>query len=753
MARAWIGSFGLLLLVAPPPAMAQTSLPPVVVPAPTPAVASKPRARRIAAQKQETAAPRVARAAPRAARRSSAAVPAPLSVQDVATTAQQNAARFDRQRDALSPRAGANAYDIGHAAIEDAPQGTNHAFDKVLLQAPGVTQDSAASGNLHVRNEHANVQYRINGIMLPDGISGFGQFLETSFVGNAALLTGALPAQYGSRTAGVVDITARSGVFDGGGAISLYGGSRGTITPSFDYGAHADGWDYFVTGRYNTNRAGIENPALSFQPIHDDARIERYFLYASKTIDDTTRLSVISGAYSGHYQIPNNPDQMPSFTAFGVSAFDSSALNENQIERNIFNVIALQKSLGNVDAQVSAFSRYSSVHFMPDTVGDLVFNGNATSVFRASLQNGVQADAAWRIDGTRMFRFGMMLSAERTKVINAATLLPLDAAGDPVDAPFGVVDHSTKTGWLAGCYAQHEWKLTDRLTLNTGLRFDQSWSYVNANQASPRASLVWTPADGTTLHAGYARYFTPPPQALAAPTNLALFANTTQQPEIPFGTPVRPERSHYFDAGIEQKLFPGFTMGLDVYYKRARNLLDDGQFGPALVLTAFNYDRAYNIGVEAKAAYESESLRVYGNVAWARQRATQVSSNQFLFGADEYPYIATHYIYTDHAQVWTASAGASWQVVKGTRLSADMIYGSGLRNGFANTTTISPYAQVNLGASQELQLPGLKPTTLRIDVVNLLDHTYLLRDGSGIGVFAPQYGPRRGIFVGLTQKF
>jgi outer membrane receptor protein involved in Fe transport len=45
-----------------------------------------------------------------------------------------------------------------------------------------------------------------------------------------------------------------------------------------------------------------------------------------------------------------------------------------------------------------------------------------------------------------------------------------------------------------------------------------------------------------------------------------------------------------------------------------------------------------------------------------------------------------------------------------------------------------------------------KPTTLRFDIVNLFDTIYEIRDGSGIGVFAPQFGPRRGFFFGITQK-
>ncbi len=173
------------------------------------------------------------------------------------------------------------------------------------------------------------------------------------------------------------------------------------------------------------------------------------------------------------------------------------------------------------------------------------------------------------------------------------------------------------------------------------------------------------------------------------------------------------------------------------------------------MLTAFNYDRAYNSGVEFKLNYENENFRAYANLAWARQRATKPSSNQYLFDADELAYAQTHYIYTDHAQTWTGSAGASY-LLYGTRLSADLIYGSGLRNGFANTGTVSPYAQVNIGLSHEFAkdpASGLGPLTLRFDVINLFDHIYETRDGSGIGVFAPQLGPRRGFFAGSSQKF
>jgi outer membrane receptor protein involved in Fe transport len=487
----------------------------------------------------------------------------------------------------------------------------------------------------------------------------------------------------------------------------------------------------------------------------------RAFGYTSTLLDATTRLTSISGVSIQNYQIPNNPGQPPQFTAFGISDFDSADLNQRQFERNFYNVIALQKKLTDADLQIAYFSRYSTVHFKPDPLGDLIFNVVSSDVFRSSFYNGVQADAAFRLNPVHTLRTGFVVSGENTQVTTKDTLLPVDPmTGAPIDAPFGVVDSSSKLGWLAGVYLQDAWKLSSKLTLNLGIRFDQMYQYVDANQFSPRANLVYKPVAGTTLHFGYARYFTPPEQVIAAPTNLSLFDNTTQQPAScppphppSCASPVLPERSHYFDVGVTQRVLPGLEVGLDAYYKLARDLLDDGQFGQAYVLTGFNYDRAYNKGIELKVKYKAGNLQAYSNLAFAVQKGTDIVSNQFLFAPDELAYIATHYIYTDHAQIWTGSAGVSY-LWNGTRFSTDMIYGSGLRSGFANTGELPFFTQVNAGISHEFKWDSeTKPTTVRFDVINVFDTVHEIRDGTGIGVFAPQFGPRRAFYFGLAQKF
>jgi len=154
--------------------------------------------------------------------------------------------RLDEGRSHIQTQTGASSYTIDSAAIANTPGGDNTLLNQVILQAPDVVQDSF--GQFHIRGEHNGLQYRLNGIILPEGIAVFGQSLDPRFISSLSLVTGALPAEYGLRTAGIIDITTRNGLQAPGGSVALYGGSHGEVQPSFSYGGGGGSLSYLLTG-------------------------------------------------------------------------------------------------------------------------------------------------------------------------------------------------------------------------------------------------------------------------------------------------------------------------------------------------------------------------------------------------------------------------------------------------------------------------------------------------------------------------
>ena len=682
----------------------------------------------------------------------------PEAVPVDATTAAQAALdaktqEFNNARDNnLLTKLGASTTSISRAAIERMPQADNQPLDKLILQFPGVSYNSAISNpNFHIRGDYANAQIRINGIVVPEGVSALGPFLDTNFIGNISLLTGALPAEYGLRTAGVLDITSRSFATPGG-EVSFYGGSRQTFTPSIDYGGSFGNSEYFVSARGNWNGLGLESATPTLNAIHDFTQQGKFFGYASSMLDNSTRFSVISAASYSQFQIPNQPGQPPMGT-LGPAGLDSSQINENEIDQYYLTMATLQKHGTDGDAQFAVYSRYAQVHFLPDVFNDVAFNDQASNIVRQSTMTGTQFDTSYIVNDRHTLRAGFAVSGEQTNVSDVATVV--DATTLDIE---NVIDKTSLLGWNLGTYVQDEWKISNTLTLNAGVRFDQLYQFVDTNQFSPRIALVYKPSDGTSIHASYSRYFTPPYQAQATQSNFALFNGTTVASDIQQADPVKPERSNYFDVGVDQVVAPGLSMGVDLYYKRAKDMLDDGQFGNVPILTQFNWANGYSEGGEFKVNYTRGNFNAYANFAYNISRATGPESSQYLFDADEFAYLQTHWHYTDDMQRMTGSAGTSYRFMDTTTVSANLIYGSGLRSGefplnFPNDSHAAPYVSVNTGIAHDVRWStDYKPLTVRFDVVNLFDRIYQLRTGDGIGEFAPQYGARRGYYFGLSQK-
>ncbi len=696
------------------------------------------------------------------------------------------AQRLNRARASIQPQVGASTYTVTKAQIEDLPAGQNTGLNQVVLQSPGAAQDSF--GQLHIRGEHNGLQFRLNGVILPEGLSVFSQALSPRLAGQVELITGALPAEYGLRTAGIIDITTKSGDAGSGGSVSVYGGSHNEIEPSFEYGAAYGNFDMYVSGSYLANDLGIESPDGRSTPLHDHTRQAQGFAYLETILDPQSRVSAILGVSNQTFQIPDVAGGLNGGFGFDVNGqtdFASERLNESQDESTEYGVVSYLHATDRFTSQVSLFARYSTLKFTPDPVGDILYNGISQTADKTDTAGGLQAESAYHLNDAHTLRGGVIVEVDRSTSATTSQVLLID--NDPAsptfgqqvsNQPFTIVDDGSRTAETYSAYLQDEWKLLNNLTLNYGVRFDQFDGFRSENQVSPRVNLVWLPMPATTVHLGYARYFSPPPFELIASESLqkvveplAGNANVTSSAAPPVTADTTPfaERANYFDLGAEQKVGSDLTLTIDSYLKLSRHLVDEGQFGAPIILTPFNYQDGRQYGVELTANYNHGPLSAYANFAYSVAQGRDWISSQFNFVQAELDYVSSHWIYLDHDERIAVSAGASY-LWRGTRFSGDLIYGSGLRAGkplatpvvepdgsvltqIPNGAELPGYTQVNLSVSHRFeQAPG-GPIEVRFDVINAFDAVYQIRNGTGVGVFAPQFGPRRGLFVGLTKTF
>ncbi len=664
---------------------------------------------------------------------------------------QITATKLDNSRNKLSPKTGGSSFSFEQKDIENLPQGQATPLNQVLLRAPSVVQST--QGQLYVRGDHSNLQYRINGVMLPDGVGGFGQSLDTHFADKIEFLTGAMPAQYGYRTAGVVDIKTKSGAFNNGARSEVMVGGNDTLGLNQQVSGSEGNLNYYINASFLQSNRGLESSTASKTSLHNDTTQDKLFGYFSYLIDAGKRLNLIVSNSTNRFEIPNNPNQTPEYELNGFSNISSSNLDQRQIESNKFAIASLQGVTDSeIDYQVSLFSRYSDLKYRPDYAGDLVFNGIASTLNRSSFANGLQGDFSYDLNETNTLRSGFFASNDQVKSATENWVFASDGSGGYLNTPFRIDEDSTKNSQLFGGYLQNEWKGIDKLTINYGARFDAARAYVNESQLSPRFGALYDLTKQTKIHAGFARYFTPPPTSAISETTRSKFADTSNASESETNSKVKAERTNYYDVGISHQISPHLTLALDGYYKEMKNLLDEHQFGNSLIFTPFNYQRGKAYGVEFKADYRKDKFDSYFNFSAQNAWGKNIVSGQYIHDADELDYVANNKITLDHSQTYTISGGASYLFL-GTKYSADAIYGSGLRTGDNNLNTMPAYLQVNGHVSRDVILGAAGKVNLRLSLVNIFDEVYQISNGSGIGIGASQYGPRRTAYLMAVKSF
>jgi len=665
--------------------------------------------------------------------------------------------RLDRARNDLAPEIGATAYRFDQQAIHRLPEGQNSNLAQVLQQAPGVSQDAYGQGQeqIHIHGENGGgIQYRINDIFLPEAVTSFGEIFSPRFVHSITLLTGVLPAEIGYRNEGVIDIRTKDGCTDGGpdnDNVEMFGGQRETVQPSFELGGCEGKFSYYLSGFYQYSSLGLQAPSDGPDPNHDYSNQGQGFGYLSYLLNSQTRLSLVTGVAVNSFQIPPEPGLPQQFKLAGVPTYPSSEVKENELEQNYYGILSLQGEVGeNLNYQVAAFSRYYELKYSPDPIGDLIYDGVAAQILHTGFINGVQEDTSYKLNPQNTLRAGFYMSGEAIELDDHAQTFPAKDGMQTSEHPFSIVDDNNQVAWLLGFYGQDEWHPTAKLTINFGLRWDWMSAFVTQNQWSPRFAVEYALTHSTTLHAGYARYFKVPPFDQVALETVQKFKDTTNAAPVNSGNDkIEAETDDYFDAGGRQRIIEGLNVGVDGFYKFGHDQLDLAQLAGSVVTAPLNYRQSRGWGSDFSLTYEGHGLSAYLNFSYAVLQAKYISAGAFLADdAAEISYIANHWVTLDDDQMFVGSGGTSYQLW-GFLLTADAIWASGYRRGFANSGELPPILQFNAAVVRNFSMPRIGNVEGRISMINVFDHTYQIRNGSGIGVFSPTYGPRRALYAGL----
>ena len=439
---------------------------------------------------------------------------------------------------------GTNKYTLTARDIANLPEGEATPLNEVLLQMPGVALDQ--NQEIHIRGEHMGIQYEMNGILLPLDINNeptFTQLLNSYFIKSVSLIDGIVPAQYGYRTSGVIQIQTKDGCDGGHNNLMIYGGMYDTVQPSFELqGCHGK-FSYYLTGLYLHSSLGFSSATPGHEPIHDTTDQGQGFAYLTYAPGPSTKLSLISGMTLAASEFPDRPGLPPLYKLSGVNpaTYPSTAIDSGLDQQDYYGVMALNGVIGpNADYQIAYAAHYNTQTFNPDPVGDLIYQGISTRAFNSDFSNTIQGDVTYRLGDAHTFRDGFYFGEYGVESDNSSLVFRLGQNGNqiPPYVPIRVRTNLNKINLLYGAYVQDAWHLTEKLTANFGTRWDRVDGFALGSQFSPTLNLVYKARPDTTLHTGFARNFQVPNfQNISAGTN-QLFKDTSGGVGVPVNTTI-----------------------------------------------------------------------------------------------------------------------------------------------------------------------------------------------------------------------
>jgi hypothetical protein len=673
-------------------------------------------------------------------------------------------------RSPLAPiqyKASSTTYSVSRKDIEALPRGNNVDVSDVLLTVPSVTY--GALKQTHIRQDHANQQYRIDGIPIPDSISGtFADIVPPRAWERVDIILGGMEAQYGNRAALILDITSKSGSKPGFGSIQTFGGSFQTVNPSFEYGgAVGEKVRYYGLNSFVTTGRGLEPPTLGNTNNHNQSEKNNTYLRGDYQHDNHNSFSWIFLNAVAKYQIPTipnlnaNPDvlallqvQSPGFVPGASQNVDQYQKENNQYSQLVwrhdhnainFSSLGLYFRRGEADFHTPSFDALA--------YADDVNRAQTANQRRTAYSGGGRFDHTWVPNSQHLVKTGFQI--DYTNASNQAQVFAFDTSSGAPDGPVLSLQSTNRNiQWREEVWIQDQWSPHEQWTFNLGLRGDIIQGFYHEGQVSPRIGATYKYNQSNVFHAYYGRLFTPPNVEQVAFINLNT-QNTTAAPDDPTGFRPRSERSHYFEVGSYHAIGRYATLELTGYYKLDQYMSDAGQFGSTPMRNSFAFQHGWKRGIDGALKVQfTDKLIGRGNVGWGQCKGYGLQSGQYLLDSREISDINSRGgVFCDHSQFVTSSAVVTYRLLERTHVTGQMLYGYGLRTAAdddakTNSSHFPSYTVYNASLTHVIPLPWEnQKMLLGFDIINLLDQQYFYNTGDGsIGLGIAHAGAPRSYF-------
>lgn len=658
---------------------------------------------------------------------------APLSLQALTVTASAPMA--------LDTRTGDQIYQEKN--YHGAPSNTT----SQILQQSIVGAARAPTGEVHIRGQHAEYTYYIDGVPVPPGISGsLNELFSPTVVNKIDFQTGGWDAEYGDRNAAVVNVQTRipSGRYhmDASG----YVGSFDRSGEGLDMSGNSGPWGWFASG--TLQRSGMRQEPVMFDTATD---IPINFHNGGQDYYGFGKLQYAPA--SGDVV---DLDLNWSRTHFAVP-FDSTAgiIDDHQTDVNSFANLSWRHRFGGAaaagegqegsDLFAAVFYRHGSLDYLPGAQDQPSFvfypypdplNVREARSFNAY---GTKVDFHWRPSHATDFKTGL----QATGTTGREDFTTTDATGQP-----GPASQSNLNGTDLGVYAQTALTPVEWLEVRTGLRYDAHTApfMPMQHQVSPRLKLSFFPTPENTVYLYYGRLFMPTNvENLRSITTISEAGDTTST------SATLPERDDFFSAGYIHRFAFGTTVKLDGYLKNSSPGIDDNTVPGSSITTDVNIAQVRIRGIEAAVNVKPQGspLSGYLNLAVSHAYGRGPVTGGF-FPADPAA-VPGDWFDLDHDQRISAVANAVYSVSR-SFISLTGIYGSGLTNGADITTPIglglfSMNSSIHVkpsfilnGSAGSTFVVGRVVVSPQLYVNNVFDNHYLLKGAffSGASVGRPR---------------